>query len=491
MAKMLFNSIIFIVIFLPATLLGWYLLQQLKWVGWARIFLIGMSLWFYGYYNVRYLWILIFSVLFNYTCTRLLNMSDSQKWRKLFLLCGITGNLALLFYFKYFNFFIDNCNFFLHTHWQIENIALPLGISFYTFQQISYVVDSYRGNTAGYTFLEYACFISFFPQLIAGPIVIHDEFIPQLSERRNRKPDAEGMFDGFGLFILGLAKKVLLADALAVVVNSEYGGSIPYLDSLSAWVTAICYMLELYFDFSGYCDMARGIGKMLGFQLPVNFCSPLMATSVRDFWRRWHITLSRFLTSYIYIPLGGSRRGKAIQCRNIFIVFLLSGFWHGANWTFVIWGLLHGLAMIWETLLPTLRFRKDWANRLVTGIFVTFTFSIFRSDTPAMAWTMVKRLFGGGWTGFILGLCNTLQLPETFSARRFLEIAAPQLQNFFYVCCLLVLLGISVRLISWKTAEEWLESRGRSVKGLLLLAVLFVWSFVSLSQVSTFLYFDF
>lgn len=237
--------------------------------------------------------------------------------------------------------------------------------------------------------------------------------------------------------------------------------------------------------------MARGIGKMLGFQLPVNFCSPLMATSVRDFWRRWHITLSRFLTSYIYIPLGGSRRGKGIQCRNIFIVFLLSGFWHGANWTFVIWGLLHGLAMIRETLLPTLRFRKDWANRLVTGIFVTFTFSIFRSDTPAMAWTMVKRLVCGGWTGFIPGLCNTLQLPETFPVRKFLEITAPQLQNSFYVCCLLVLLGISVRLISGKTAEEWLENRGRSVKGLVLLAVLFVWSFVSLSQVSTFLYFDF
>ena len=210
-------------VFLPAVLLGWYLLQQLKWAGWARIFLVGMSLWFYGYYNINYLWILIVSVLFNYICARLLNKSSSMRLRRFLLLCGITGNLALLFYFKYFNFFIENCNFLLHTHWQIESIALPLGISFYTFQQISYVVDSYRGGTAGYSFLEYACFVTFFPQLIAGPIVLHGEFIPQLAERQNRKPSAEGMFDGLGLFILGLAKKVLLADVLAIVVTGEYG----------------------------------------------------------------------------------------------------------------------------------------------------------------------------------------------------------------------------------------------------------------------------
>lgn len=487
---MLFNSVIFIVVFLPVTLLGWYFLQQLERAEWARFFLIGMSLWFYGYYNIYYLWILIVSVLFNYICARLLNMAKDSRLCKLLLLLGIAGNLGLLFYFKYFNFFIENCNFLLHTHWQIEGIALPLGISFYTFQQISYVVDSYKGNTAGYTFLEYACYVTFFPQLIAGPIVLHGEFIPQLTERRNRKPSAEGMFDGLGLFILGLGKKVLLADVLAIIVGGEYG-SIPYLDAASAWITIICYMLELYFDFSGYCDMARGIGKMLGFQLPKNFSSPLMATSVKDFWRRWHITLSRFLTTYIYIPLGGNRKGKSIQCRNIFIVFLLSGIWHGANWTFVVWGLLHGLAMIWETLLPRLRFRKDWANRLVTGIYVTFTFSIFRSDTLEMAWAMCRKLFGGGWTGFIWGLCNTLQLPETYPVRKFLEMKVPQLQNPFYLCCLLALLGVSIRLIAGKTAEEWLESKGRTGKGLALLAIVFVWSLISLSQVSTFLYFDF
>lgn len=423
-------------------------------------------------------------------CTRLLERAEGTGVRRGWLICGIIGNLGLLFYFKYFNFFVENCNFLLHTQWQIEKIALPLGISFYTFQQISYVVDCYRRDAEGYSFLEYACFVTFFPQLIAGPIVLHSEFIPQLRERRNRKPTAEGMFDGAGLFILGLAKKVLLADVLAIIVNAEYG-SIPYLDAVSAWVTALCYTLELYFDFSGYCDMARGIGKMMGFKLPENFRSPLKAVSVRDLWSRWHITLSRFLTSYIYIPLGGNRRGKAVQCRNIFIVFLVSGLWHGANWTYVIWGVLHGLAVIWELLLPKLRFRKDWANRLVTGVFWVFTLSIFRSESLEMAWAMMKKLLTGGWTGFILGLCNTLQLPETYPVRKLLETAAPGLLNPFYLCCLLVLLGISIVLIQGKTAEEWLESRGRTGAGLTILALLFVWSLISLSQVSTFLYFDF
>lgn len=487
---MLFNSIIFIVVFLPVTLVGWFLLQQMERAGWARLFLVGMSLWFYGYYNIYYLWILVVSVLFNYLCTWLLGRAEHTALRRIWFICGIAGNLGLLFYFKYFNFFVDNCNFLLHTQWQIERIALPLGISFYTFQQISYVADCYRREVEGYTFLEYACFITFFPQLIAGPIVLHGEFIPQLRARQNRKPTAEGMFDGLGLFILGLAKKVLLADVLAIIVNGEYG-SIPYLDALSAWITIVCYMLELYFDFSGYCDMARGIGRMLGFQLPQNFNSPLMATSVKDFWRRWHMTLSRFLTTYIYIPLGGNRRGKAIQCRNIFIVFLISGLWHGANWTFVVWGLLHGLAMIVETLLPGLRFKREWANRLATGLFVTFTFSIFRSDSLKMGWDMTKKLFAGGWTGFVVGLCNTLQLPETYPVRKFLEMAVPRLQNPFYVCCLAILLAVSIRLISGRTAQEWLESRGRTKTGLVLLTLLFVWSLISLSQVSVFLYFDF
>lgn len=406
------------------------------------------------------------------------------------LLLGLVTNLGILFYFKYFNFFIDNCNFFLHTDFRVEKILLPLGISFFTFQQVSFIVDRYLKTAPDYGFWDYACYVTFFPQLVAGPIVLHSEFIPQLKERKNRRINIEQFYDGVALFILGLGKKVLLADVLAIIVNAEYA-SIQYLDAPSAWVTIICYMLELYFDFSGYCDMARGMGKMFGFELPDNFNSPLMATSVKDFWRRWHMTLSRFLTTYIYIPLGGNRRGLGIKCRNLLVVFLVSGFWHGANWTYVIWGLMHGLAMVWESLFPKLRFRYEWLNRLRTAIFVTLSFSIFRSESLSQAWQLMKKLFMGGNTGFLVGLCNTLQIPENYMIRKLLELRFPQWQNAFYGVCVALLLGISVYLIRGERAEKWIEKRACTGRGIIVLAVLFVWAFISLSQVSTFLYFDF
>ncbi len=321
---MLFNSLIFITLFLPLVLIGWYSLQRLENPLYAKIFLVGMSFWFYGYYNFRYTLILLFSLLANYGCSKLFEICIEERNRKAVLTFGLFLNIGTLFYYKYFNFFIDNCNFFLHTDWHLEKIALPLGISFFTFQQISFIIDRYRQEAPDYSFWDYACFITYFPQLIAGPIVLHNEFIPQLHKRKNRKLDFERFFDGTTLFILGMSKKVLLADTLAIVVNAEYM-SIPYLDAPAAWITIICYMLELYFDFSGYCDMARGIGRMFGFELPQNFDSPLMAVSVKDFWRRWHMTLSRFLSTYIYIPLGGNRKGIAVKCRNFNDCF--SGKW--------------------------------------------------------------------------------------------------------------------------------------------------------------------
>ena len=487
---MLFNSTIFIAVFLPTALLGWYLLQRLENPVWAKVFLIGMSCWFYGYYNVWYLAVLSGSVLLNHGVSILFERCPGLRGRKILLLSGLSANIGLLFYFKYFNFFLDNCNFFFHTSWQFEKIALPLGISFFTFQQISYLIDRYHKEAPCYGFWDYACFVTFFPQLIAGPIMLHGEWIPQLQERKNRRVDAELFFDGITLFIAGFGKKVLLADVLAIIVNAEYE-IIPYLDAPSAWITIICYMLELYFDFSGYCDMARGIGKMFGFWLPQNFDSPLMAVSVRDFWKRWHMTLSRFLTTYIYIPLGGNRKGKAITCRNVMIVFLVSGIWHGANWTYVLWGALHGMAMVWEILFPGLRWKWDWLNRLTTGLFVTVSFSIFRSETISSALLLLKKLFWGGNSGFFVGMCNTLVIPETYVIRQVLELVAPQLFNPFYVFCVVLLLAIAIRFVIGCKAEQWIEQKGRTKAGLFGLAFVFVWAFISLSQVSTFLYFDF
>jgi alginate O-acetyltransferase complex protein AlgI len=203
------------------------------------------------------------------------------------------------------------------------------------------------------------------------------------------------------------------------------------------------------------------------------------------------MTLSRFLTTYIYIPLGGNRKGLAKKCRNLFIVFLVSGFWHGANWTYVVWGLLHGLAMIWEAIFPKCRFKWEWLNRLLTGVFVTFTFSIFRSESLAQAWILIQKLFAGGNTGFFVGLCNTLHIPETYAIERALEIWRPEWLNFFFAACVVILLLISILLIVGKKAEVWIERRGATRFGSLLLGFLFMWAFISLSQITTFLYFDF
>ncbi len=487
---MLFNSVLFITVFLPLTLLGWFGLQRLENPRYAKLFLFGMSLWFYGYYNPWYLLVLLGSLGINYSCSFLLQKHDRGRLAGWIFATGLILNVGLLFYFKYFNFFLDNCNFFFHTDWHLEKIALPLGISFFTFQQISFLVDRYKKLAPHYSFLDYACFVTYFPQLIAGPIVLHSEFIPVLQARQNRRPCVTNLLNGFSLFILGLAKKVLLADVLAIVVNAEYN-NIAYLDAPSAWLTILFYMLELYFDFSGYCDMARGIGKMFGFSLPENFDSPLRAVSVGDFWRRWHMTLSRFLSNYIYIPLGGNRKGTAIKCRNILIVFAVSGLWHGANWTFVVWGLLHGLARVFETLFPKFRFRRDFFNRLATFLFVTLTFGIFRSDSLQQAWLLFTKLFAGGNNGFIVGLCNTLQITELYAVRKALELAFPTLLNPFYVLCTFGLLILSIALVRGPKAEQWISRRGRTSLGIFVLATLFTWSLISLSKVSTFLYFNF
>lgn len=487
---MLFNSVIFLTVFLPLALVGWYFLQRLENPAYAKGFLIGMSLWFYGYYNVYYLWILLASMLFNYGLSVLLERCGHSSGRKWLLGVGITGNLGLLFYFKYFNFFIDNCNYLLHVDINIEKIALPLGISFFTFQQLSYVIERYKKNVEHTGILDYGCFISFFPQLIAGPIVLYQEFVPQLQERKMRKPTAKVLYNGATLFILGLAKKVLLADTLAILVNVEFQ-NINYLDAPSAWATILFYVFELYFDFSGYCDMARGIGGMFGFELPENFNAPLHATSVKDFWRRWHMTLSRFLSSYIYIPLGGNRKGKVRQCVNLFIVFLVSGIWHGANWTFIVWGCMHGLAMVFETIFPKLRFKSDKLNCLLTNFFLTLAWVVFRCDSLEQAFVFWKKLFAGGMTGMFFGVCNVLQFPENYVLRKVLDMLAPQYLNIFYVLNFLGLLLICIVLVRGKKAEEWIQTKGQSAKGAFCMATLFVWSFISLSQVSTFLYFNF
>lgn len=509
---MLFNSIFFLVIFFPIMFLGWYALNKLSDPVWKKIFLFGMSLWFYGYYNVYYLWILIGSLLVNYLCALgISKVNGTKRIQQLIYAGGITVNLGLLFVMKYLNFFVDSINSFFNFDFNIMRIALPLGISFFTFQQISYLADLYHKGTRCYRFIDYACYVSFFPQLIAGPIVLGDEFLPDLTDAKPKKMNSRKILEGFSLFTLGFAKKVLLADSMALLVNAEFE-NIQYLDMLSAWATATFYTFELYWDFSGYCDMARGLARMLGFELPLNFDSPLRVCSIKDFWKKWHITLGRFLTKYVYIPLGGNRKGKIRKYINLFIVFLLSGIWHGANWTYIVWGIMQGVAVVGETVFSDVFSHKK--NRsaaacdnkkighkvrvsrimrtIAADIYILTSMAVFRSSSLSDAGRFVKTMFSFKIDpSRFLGICCTLDLKETHLLGKLLTIKGDTWLLAMYVTLFALLLIISIVLTFGKSVDQWIEANILKRRAQFLIAVLFVWSFVSLSNVSTFLYFNF
>lgn len=339
---MLFNSYIFILLFLPLSLVGYFVLNKFHKYTVANIFLIVMSLWFYGYYNPKYLLVISCSIVINFGISYVINNSKGTNLKKFMLAIGIIGNAASIFYFKYFDFFLTNINRAFDKSFELRYIVLPLGISFFTFQQISYLVDTYKGQTKDYGFIEYALFVVYFPQLIAGPIVLHKETIPQFRDEQNRKFNYSNMAKGVYIFSVGLFKKVLIADTFGKAVTWCFQ-DLTMISSADAVIMSLCYTFQLYFDFSGYCDMAIGIGSMFNIKLPQNFNSPYKATSIVDFWVRWHMSLTRFLREYVYFPLGGSKKGKARTYLNIMIVFLVSGIWHGANWTFILWGVLHGV----------------------------------------------------------------------------------------------------------------------------------------------------
>ena len=378
---MLFNSYIFILVFLPVCICGYFFLNHLNCKKTAQAFLLGMSLWFYGYFNIRYLFIILASIIINYIVSVTLRRQKNGKLRKTACWAGIGFNIGLLFYFKYYDFFLENINRLFQTDFALKRVVLPLGISFFTFQQLSYIIDSYRGETAEYEFLEYASFVSFFPQLIAGPIVTHEELIPQFMDDTKKKFSWENFSKGLYLFALGMAKKVLIADMFGNAVNVGYG-NIGGLNSTEAVITMLAYTIQIYFDFSGYCDMAVGLGRMFNIALPINFDSPYKARTITEFWERWHKTLTRFFRKYIYIPLGGSRKGNMRTYINMLAVFLVSGLWHGANWTFVLWGFCHGLfSVITRSCKRIFDKLPSVFCRLLTFLFINVTWVIFRAGS--------------------------------------------------------------------------------------------------------------
>jgi alginate O-acetyltransferase complex protein AlgI len=404
----LFNSPAFLFAFLPATLVAYFLLGRFAGFRAACSLLVLASLFYYGWWNPRFLALLVPAILANAALGQALCRSSGETpYRRLLLWAGICGNLALLGYFKYAGFFVANLNA-LGTHVDIGNVILPLGISFFTFQKIAFIVDAYRGHVRNFKLLNFFLFVSFFPQLIAGPIVHHQEIMPQFDRPNVARFEAMNFSIGLSIFAIGLFKKTIIADGCATLADPVFDGfgSGERIDSARAWVGAVAYAFQLYFDFSGYSDMAVGLARMFNVDLPINFNSPYKAVNIIDFWRRWHITLSRFLRDYLYFPLGGNRKGSARRYANLMVTMLLGGFWHGASWAFLLWGGAHGLMLIvnhaWHALKRPLGLRptRGWwgvaTARAITFIAVVTAWVPFRMVDIRSAFGMIKQMYDPG-----------------------------------------------------------------------------------------------
>ena len=416
---MLFSTFLFTFVFAPVTLFGFFLISRFGniygalWLGLA-------SLVFYTAWDPRYLPLLLGSIAVNFMAGRglaLLSAPSARTRRTVLLALATSTNIAVLAYYKYANFFIDNFNRVLEAPIPVLNIVLPLGISFFTFTQIAYLVDNYRDEVKERNFIHYLLFVTYFPHLIAGPILHHAEMMPQFRLARVYRFNADHFSVGVVMFAIGLFKKAILADGVAHYVGPVFDaaelGAAPLF--FEAWGGALAYTFQLYFDFSGYCDMAIGLSWMIGIALPLNFNSPYKATSITDFWRRWHMTLSRFLRDYLYIALGGNRRGKARRYVNLLATMTIGGFWHGAGWTFLVWGALHGGYLVvnhaWQVVQGRLGLRLPGrigvvASWLLTFVAVVVGWVFFRADTLAGAGRILAGMAGahgcvlpGGWLG--------------------------------------------------------------------------------------------
>ncbi len=488
---MLFNSYEFIFLFLPITFFIYFYLNQKRLTEIGKGFLVFASLFFYSWWNVAYLPLILVSMLFNYAVGHQLSTYEKTKKsypKKGLLTVGIIFNLALLGYFKYSDFFISNINYIANTEIPLLHLALPLAISFYTFQQISYLVDSYKTETKEYDFLNYALFVTFFPQLIAGPIVHHSEMMPQFAKLRNKVKNYHHIALGLFVFSIGLFKKIMIADTFSVWANNGFDVS-ETLNFIEAWFTSLSYTLQLYFDFSGYTDMAIGIALLFNIKLPINFNSPYKALSIQDFWRRWHMTLSRFLKDYIYIPLGGNRKGEPRTYFNLFLTFLLGGIWHGAGWTFVFWGVLHGVALIiqrgWQKLGFKMHTFLAW---FITFNFINITWVFFR----AKEWDDAIKVLHGMFN------INNIVIPEALSKKLIflhqygVEFGSSWLHNVGAgLSSFAWLFGSLILVFFFKNSNELAKTFKLNYKTALFSAIAFIISILSLNKVSEFLYFNF
>lgn len=486
---LLFNSYEFIFAFLPITFFIYFYLTSKRLIVGAKGFLVFASLFFYSWWNVVYLPLILVSMLFNYIIGNSLNGNKEGRntkikiSKKTLLTFGIVSNLVLLGYFKYMDFFIANINLASGTNFDLLHLALPLAISFFTFQQIAYLVDSYREETKEYDFLNYALFVTFFPQLIAGPIVHHKEMMPQFAKTSNMVKKYKNIALGLFIFSIGLFKKVVIADTFATWATNGFDKA-ETLNLIEAWATSLSYTFQLYFDFSGYTDMAIGIALLFNIVLPINFNSPYKAKDIQDFWRRWHITLSRFLKDYIYIPLGGNRLGSFRTYSNLLATFILGGLWHGAGWTFIFWGFLHGSALVIHRIWQSLGFKLwGWLAWFITFNFINIAWVFFR----AKEWDDAVKVLGGMFVGDIV-------LPTNLTYLSFGTILFSNswLANIFADKYLILQIILGLLLVLFMKNSIELKSKfALNSYTVVFMVVLLLSSFLNLSGVHEFLYFNF
>ena len=492
---MLFNSYIFIFLFLPATVLLFHFLRHIG-VARAAIFsLVMASLIFYAWWSLKYLFLLLALMAVDVVIARkILSWRASHRGHaKALVVVGLVINLGALAYYKYANFFVDNVNALFGLELFLATIVLPIGISFFTFQKVAFLVDLYQHKISRFNVLDYALFVTFFPQLIAGPIVHHSEVIPQFAQLGKMR-GAESVL-GITIFIIGLAKKVLLADNAALYASPQFDAVLNgvHLQLLTAWSAVLAYTAQIYFDFSAYSDMAIGIGLMFGIRLPVNFDSPYKSLGIIEFWRRWHITLSRFLRDYLYIQFGGNRKGQSRRYLNLYLTMVLGGIWHGAGWTFLIWGALHGIYLIvnhaWHALLR----KFPMGNVVKSPVFVMFSWAItffavvlawvfFRAANLETALDILASMVGY----YGVGKVDTVMAWVVPVGALLLAFLLPNTQQISGYVGPKGTYGAhlpdrAARILRWRPSVWWSVYTG----------VLLALCLMSLSQVSEFIYFQF
>lgn len=516
---MLFNSYTFLFLFLPVTLFVFFQISRYSHQI-AALWLFCASLFFYGWWNPAYVELLLISIIFNFAIgtalakKQLHNHSTRKKW---ILSLGISADLLLLGYYKYANFFVENTSAALDLNWQIQPIILPLGISFFTFTQIAFLVDAYRGEVKETNFIHYGLFVTYFPHLIAGPVLHHKEMMPQFTRPATYRVDWENMSVGMTIFTLGLFKKVVLADGIAPFANPVFlaAANGNTLTLLEAWGGALAYTFQLYFDFSGYSDMAIGISRLFGVKLPLNFNSPYKAVNIIEFWRRWHMTLSRFLRDYLYFALGGNRKGPARRHLNLMATMLLGGLWHGAGWTFVMWGALHGFYLVinhaWQQMHKALGHDLNYSTRLgrfvsmaITFIAIVVGWVFFRSENLDAALSILKGMVGLNGTS-LPDSWHALFNHQTLNVMENLHVKFEYLPNFNRVMLgwIITLWGLAwlapntqqlmagfkptlenvnkAKWLSWQPTKLWLVSIGLCL----------LYALTEMEKVSEFLYFQF